>query len=141
MTRKATTRPAAGTRHNQSTTHHKQLIAAIVPRPELAADYVAMTALLHHPEVAAPFVSRLHPSDWTTDLHRIMARIALAHLRTIGRVDRRQLSGVLHDAETVRPNTFALELRTLACVAGLICGDVVTDAVAVVTADRREAAA
>lgn len=141
MTRKATTRPAAGTRHNQSTTHHKQLIAAIVPRPELAADYVAMTALLHHPEVAAPFVSRLHPSDWTTDLHRIMARIAMEHLRTIGRVDRCQLWDVLDDAGMIQPDTFRLELATLARVAELLCGDMVADAVAVVTAHRREAAA
>ena len=142
MTGKATPRRQPGSRQDQSATHYKRLIAAIVPRPELAADYVVLAAMLHCPDLAALHLARLHPGDFATDLHGIMARITLSHLRTIGRVDHRQLADVLHDADTIRPCSFALELATLARVAELIhTGGVVADAVAVVTAHRRGAAA
>jgi replicative DNA helicase len=142
MTRNATPRRQPGTRQDQSSRDYNRLIAAITPRPDLAADYVVLAAMLHCPDLAAPHVSRLHPGDWATVLHQIIARIALAHLRTIGRVDHRQLGDVLHDAGTVRPDSVALERATLARVAELIhVSGIVEDAVAVLTADRRGAAA
>ncbi len=142
MSGNATPRRQPGTRPDQSATHCKRLIAAIVPRPDLAADYVVLAAALHCPDLAAPHVSRLHSGDWTTELHRVMARIALSHLRTIGRVDHRQIGDVLHDAGTIRPDSFTLEKATLGRVAELIhVGGIVADAVAVVTATRRGAAA
>ena len=138
MIQKATPRPVTGTQHNQTAPHHKRLIAGIVPRSDLAADYVVMAAMLHHPDLAAPYVARLHPGDWITDLHRIMARIALAHLRAIGRVDHRQFADVLHDAGTIRSELLRIELATLARVSELICTDgIVADAVVAVTAHRR----
>ncbi len=142
MIQKATPRPVTGTQHNQTALHHKRLIAGIVPLPGLAADYVVLAAILHHPDLAAPYVARLHPGDWITDLHRIMARIALAHLRTIGRVDHRQFADVLDDAGTIRSELLQIELATLACVAELIHADgIVADAVAAVTDHRREVVA
>ncbi len=142
MSGKATPRQATGTRHYQSAPHCKRLIAGIAPRRQLAADYAVLAALLHHPDLAAPYVPRLHPGYWSMDLHRIIARIALAHLRTIGRVDHRQIANVLHDAGTVRPDLLRLELATLARVAELITPDgIVADAVAAVTANRHGAAA
>ncbi len=141
MSEKATPRPATGARRNQSALHHTRLIEAIVPRPDLAADYVVLAALLHCPNVAARHVLRLHPADWESDLHRIMARIGLCHLRTIGRVDVRQLADLLDDAGTFRSECRALELATLARVAELIDPAVVADAVARLTAHRQGAAA
>ena len=140
MIGKATPRPATEARQ-ESAPHHNRLISRLVSRPETAADYVLLATLLHHPDLAAPYVSRLRPADWTTELHQIIARMGLWHLRTIGRVDHRQLVDVLHDAGTIRSDSFALELATLARVAELICTDaIVADAVAVVTAHRRGAA-
>ena len=135
MIAKATPRPA-------TEAQRKDLIAVIVPHSDLAAEYVVLAAMLHHPDLAGPHVSGLHPADWATELHRIMARIGLAHLRSIGRVDCRQLIDVLRDGGAVRPQAFAVELATLARVAELIhTGGIVADAVAGITAHRRGAAA
>lgn len=125
--------------HRDHITSAAELLAAVVPGGARSLpDFVVLAALLDHPHLAAPYVSRLHPGDWTTDLHRIMARIALWHLRTIGRVDRRQLADVLNDAGTIQPASLALELATLGRVAELICGgDFVADAVAALSTHRR----
>ena len=140
MSGNATPRRQPGTRQDQSAIHCKRLIAAIVPRPDLAADYIVMAALLHYPDLAAPHVSRLHPGNWMIDLHQIMGRIALSHLRTMGRVDLRQLVYMLN-AGTIRPSALRIELATLARVGELILADgIVGDAVAVVTVSRRGAA-
>ena len=135
---KAAPRRQPGTRQDESAIHHKRLIASIVPHPHLAADYAVLAVLLHRPDLAAPYVTRLHAGDWETDLHRVVARIALSQIRTLGRVDRCQLVDVLLDADTIRPESFALELATLARVADLIHGDgIVADAVAVLAGQRR----
>ncbi len=119
-----------------------ELVADIAPRPDLAADYVALAALLHHPGLAAPYVSRLHPAAWTTQRHRIIARIAVSHLTQLGRVDHRQLTKVLLDAGTFAPEALALEMTTLARIADLIHADgIVPDAVATLTTRGREVTA
>lgn len=135
----ATPRPATEARR-ESAPHHNHLIARLVPRPETAADYVVLATLLHRPDLAAPYVSRLQPADWTAKLHQIIARIGLWHLRTIGRVDYRQLCDVLHDAGTIRPELLTVEFETLSRVAGLIGASVVGGAVTVLLARRKGAA-
>ena len=137
MTRNATPRRTAGTRQ-ASSLHYRRLIGQLVPRFELAAEYVVLAALLHHPDLAAPHLNRLTPADWTLELHQVVARIALSHLRTLGRADMRQIAGVLRDARTNASAALALELTTVTRVAELIRdGVIVTDAVAAMTAHRQ----
>ncbi len=140
--KKATPRRQPGARQNETAIDCNRLIGDIVPRRDLMPDYVVLALLLHHPDLAAPHVSCLHPGAWAFELHRIVARIALSHLRTIGRVDLRQLAAVLHDADVIRPATLRLELETLARVADLLrADDIVADAVATLTAYRQGVAA
>lgn len=117
-------------------------IVSIVARPGLVADTVALAAMLHFPDLVAAAMYRLRPSDWRTDLHRITARIALSHLRAMGRADLRQMIGVLEDAGTIGPDALRIELEELARVAELIRAEcVVVDAIAALIARRPGAVA
>jgi hypothetical protein len=119
-----------------------RLIDEVVPRRDLAADYVVLAALLFYPVLAAPHIERLHEGDWTTQLHQYMARIVLSYLRHFGGVDYQQLSRILNDADFIRPEAFAVERKTLERVSNLLHHDsIVADAVAVVTGHRQGAMA
>ncbi len=138
----ATARRQPGTRQVQLTLDCNRLIAELVPYRDLMAGYVVLAAMLHCPVVLDPFLSRLHPANWTTDLHQIMARIALHDLRSVGCVDRRRLERLLMSADIVMPRALPIELATLIRVADLIRDDaVVGDAVATLLARRQGAAA
>ena len=134
---KATPRTSAGTRQVESLSHC-MLINAIVPRPHLVPDYVVLSVLLYSPDLAAPFVTRLHAGHWESDLHRVVARIALSHLSAYGRVDPYQLVSLLHDCG----KSLSMELATLRCVSDLIHPEsLMGDAVAILTRHHREVAA
>lgn len=136
--KKSTPRTATGTRQEQSAHQYTQLVAKIIPRPDLVPDYIVLAVLLHHPDLAAPYISRLHPGDWETDLHQVMARIALSHLRSYGRVDPYQLVNVLHDCG----ESLNMELAMLRRVSDLIHPEsLMGDAVAILTGHRREVVA
>ena len=142
MSGKATPRLATEARQNRSAPHHKRLIAQLVPRRELSAEYVVLAAILHLPELVASYVASLHPHSWTLPLHQIVARIGLSNVRQLGRVDHLRLTGLLHDAGTIGPDQIELELATLARVAELSCANgVLADAVRALSGDRQGAGA
>lgn len=142
MRSKATPRRQPGTQHDVSTTDLRRFVARIVPFGHLVHDYIALAALLHHADLAAPFVTRLRPAHWAITLHQIAARIALAHLQLMGRVDYDQLVDMILDADTLPPGALQIELATLGSVAGQIHTErIVADAVAVLTGHNREVAA
>ncbi len=122
MIRQAAPRQPAGTQ--RGITDCTQLVAALVPRPELAPDYIALAALLHRPNLAVPQISRLHPSAWSRDFHQIAVRILLAHLAHYGRADRAQLMRLLHGGG-FRRDRVAIELDILDCLASLLNADLV----------------
>ena len=137
--KKATPRRQPRTRQVGSLPH-STLIKAIVPRPRLADDYIVLAALLHHPELAAPYLSRLRATDWLHDLHRLVARAALWQVRGMGRADLHQIADLLLSGGAIRRAALTAELTIIAKVGDLIhASGIVADAVAILTSTRREA--
>lgn len=139
---KATPRTSTGTRRYQSPAEYRRFIAKIVPRPQLAPDYIVLAAMLFHPDLTAPYLSRLRATDWQYDLHRLVARAALWQVRGMGRADLHQIADLLLRGGAMSRAALVAELSIIARVAELIHdGGVVADAVAVLTGHRRGVAA
>ena len=138
--KKVTPQRQPGTRQDESAIHHKRLIVSIVPQSRLAADYAVLAALLHHPDLAAPHLSRLRATDWQAERHRLVARAAMWQVRGMGRADLHQIADLLLSGGAMRRAALVAELSIIARVAELIgTADIVADAVAVLTGYRRGA--
>ena len=104
-----------------------ELIAQIVPDAALLADFIALAALLHRPDLAARHVSRLHPADFGKALHQHIARMAIAHVRLFGRADLQQIRRLVTDSGEFAVASLDLELRTVWRVADLLVGQAIAD--------------
>lgn len=119
--------------------HPLRSIGRLVPRPELAADYAVLATLMHHPDLIAPHVMRLEPSDFSSHVHRIIARMALWHVKTLGRADEQQLALLMLVAATMHPAALDIELQTLRRVSELVTEEgVVADAVRALVSPRED---
>ena len=114
------------------------LIARIVPNAALLADFIALATLLHRPDWAARRVNRLHPSNFSKPLHQCIARMAIAHVKQLGRADLEQIHRLLADSGEFAVASFDLELCILRRVADLLAGQATVDwAADVLAADRQ----
>lgn len=128
--------------------HNRQVVytvAKIIPWPHLVPEYIVLTALFHHPDLAAPHISRLHPCNWEDELLQDMAHFALSQLsiyRRVGNVGINKLTELVLDAGMVRLERLEIELKILERVAELPLNEaIVADAVADLTSRRIEGAA
>lgn len=112
---------------NDSRLSPLQLIARIIPVAALLADYIALAALLHRPDLAARHVSRLNPADFAKPLHQHVARMAVAHVRLLGCADLEQIRRLIVDSGGFASESLELELRTLRRVADLLVDQVIVD--------------
>ena len=116
-----------------------ELIAETVPYRWLTPDYIVLAAMICHPDLIATHLPHIHPSHWVRTEDQIIARIALAHLQSFGRVDMRQLLDVLISAGTFSVTRLDIEQQTLQRIADCLAEWVVDRAVAELK--RREAGA
>lgn len=105
-----------------------QLIAQVVSRPDLWADFTALATLLNHPDLADPYTERLDPARFTAELHQIMARVALAHLYTFGRVDLHQMLDLLAASRNFSREEVAITMSTVDRVSDCINEEIVHEA-------------
>lgn len=124
--------------HNHTRCSLVELIARIVPNAALLADFIALAALLHRPDWAARRVNRLHPADFAKPLHQCIARMAIAHVKQLGRADLQQIYWLVTDSGEVALATLDLELRTVGRVADLLVAQPIFDwAADALIADRQ----
>ena len=114
------------------------LVSSAVPRRANAPDYISLAALLHRPGLLGERAMNVRAGDFVPDLLCAIARIAMAHVRAMGRVDLEQLCSVVTESGVASPAALALAMRTIARIGDLIPdAETVDRAVADLIARRR----